>query len=507
MKKQPKLLSLCLVMLLLWQSIPLSQGTTLATPSLVASGGIVMDASTGRVLFEKNADTKFYPGSMTKVMTAYIIFEEIYRGNISYDTLLTITPSQAALSTNSSYPTNVPLISGRQVSVDMLLKLILLPSASASCIVMAEHISGSQSAFVQRMNETAKRLGMDMTYTNVYGASTHSISPRSQAILLRAFLQQFPEVLGYTSLRSVTYNGYTYSNTNHLLEGSYYPYAGADGFKTGTASGSYNLSATAMRDGVRLVAVVMKSNNNANRHTDTAKLLDYGFALMASGEYYYDMWQYPQAAKYYEAFRQKNMIVLCPNGWAEPHLPTTKGEFAVLFLGALEAYTSLSRPATMPYASESPLDIDHVYGSELIQRGVAYGILPLDNGYFYPEAVLTEDYVQAIFARAEQYLGLRSASDTLGAVMDLEEITWQTQGSVLDGLTTAQREKIQIVLPLLPAPRVFTRFLNSLVTGEDSQPQPESQPETETNPYNPQQLLRGDAVCFIGSFLEDHGYL
>lgn len=549
MKKHPKILSLCLVVLLMFQSLPVTQAS-LNTPSLVASAGIVMEASTGRVLFEKNADAMYQPGSMTKVMTAYIIFEEIYKGNLSFDTQITITSSQAALSTNRSYPANVTLIAGRQISVDMLLKLIFLPSASAACVVAAEHISGSQSAFVQRMNETADRLSVDANYKNVHGVGTHYLSARGQATLVQQFIQRFPKVLDYTSLRSVTYNGYTHYNTNHLLSGSYFPYEGADGFKTGTIGSNYNLCSTAVRDGIRLVAVVMQSNGNTNRHLDSAKLLDYGFAEMNSSfRYYYDMWVYPEAEKYYVGFRRSNMIVLSKNGWASPGRDTTKGEFAVLLIGALEAYGAKESPSTQPYAAQNPQDVGAYYGGELIQRGVAYGILTLDgNGNFNPNSALTQDFVTTTLNKTASVLGI--SSKTAGAIYEEgaipEEIIVETLGSGIDGLSDRQKEEIQAVLPGLPLPTPFKRFVSALLTEEEAPvlPTPPTAPEVSTPPSVPDyvvpdvstppsvpeyttpevttpepeapstvpsvgnvnQLTRGEAVYQIGVFLENNGY-
>ena len=155
----------------------------------------------------------------------------------------------------------------------MLLRLILIPSASASCIVMAEYISGTEAAFVQRMNETAKRLGMTAEYKNSHGAHVHYLTARSQAILVRSFIQRFPQILNYTSLTGVTFNGKWYSNTNKLLPGLAYAYDGVDGFKTGTISAAgYCLSATAVKNGRRIISVVMRSSNDRTRHTDSHAL-------------------------------------------------------------------------------------------------------------------------------------------------------------------------------------------------------------------------------------------
>lgn len=263
---------------------PVSLAAVQPQLELYAASAIVIDAETGYVIYEKDADTMRSPASMTKVMTAYLIFEELEAGRLTQDTKITISNRNAAISRNPNYPAMVNLRAGSQVSVDTLLKLILLPSSSASCIVMAEQISGSEEAFVQRMNETAQALGIDAQYNNCHGASPNSVSARAQATLTREFLTRFPAVLDYTSLHSVSFNGKTYHNSNKLLQSSYY-YEGADGFKTGTTSSAgFCLTATAVSDERRLITVVMKSLSDHWRFVDTTTLLDAGFAWAEENE-------------------------------------------------------------------------------------------------------------------------------------------------------------------------------------------------------------------------------
>ena len=252
-------------------------------PEISADSAIVIDYDTGETLYAKDADSMQIPASMTKVMTGYIIFEELEAGNLTLDTMVPVSEENAAISRDGeNYPASVPLEAGSSLSVDTLLRLIFLPSASASCIVMADYISGSEEAFVRRMNETAQRLGMTAEYENSHGAHVHYMTARSQAILVRECIQRFPEMLEYTSATSVTLeDGRTYENTNGLLPGGEYEYEGADGFKTGTIpEAGCCLSATAERDGRRVISVVMHSDDNETRHTDSIALLDYGFEAL-----------------------------------------------------------------------------------------------------------------------------------------------------------------------------------------------------------------------------------
>ena len=275
-----RLLALTLLFALLLTSIVFAADAP-KKPTITADSAIVIDYDTGETLYEKDADTMRVPASMTKVMTAYIIFEELEAGRLTLDTMVPVSDTNANRSRSSSYPAIVPLPYGKSQSVDTLLKLILIPSASASCIVMADYISGSEAAFVQRMNETAKRLGMTAEYKNCHGAHVHYLTARSQAILVREFIHRFPQVLEYTSMTGVTFNGKYYPNTNKLLPGLDYAYDGVDGFKTGTIDAAgYCLSATAVKNGRRIISVVMHADNDRTRHTDSTSLLDYGFAML-----------------------------------------------------------------------------------------------------------------------------------------------------------------------------------------------------------------------------------
>ena len=242
-----------------------------------AQSVFVMDGDTGEELYSYNGDVARVPASMTKVLTAYIVYQELEAGSITLETPVKISHNVAVKSRDSSYPTAVPLTEGATYTVDTLLHLIMIPSASASCIAMAEHISGSESAFVTRMNATAKELGLNATYYNCHGAQPNYITARSQAALTKIFIDTYPDILRITSKSGFSFNGTYYNNTNHLLN-TMAPYEGLDGFKTGTISqAGYCVTTTAVRNGRRVIAVVMKSTSDAQRFADSRQLLDYGF--------------------------------------------------------------------------------------------------------------------------------------------------------------------------------------------------------------------------------------
>ena len=325
-------------------------------PTITADSAIVIDYDTGEVLYEKDADTMRVPASMTKVMTAYIIFEELEAGNLTLDTMVPVSNTNADRSRSSNYPAIVPLPYGKSQSVDTLLKLILIPSASASCIVMAEYISGSEEAFVQRMNETAKRLGMTAAYENCHGAHVHYLTARSQAILVREFISRFPQVLDYTSMTGVQFNGKYYPNTNKLLPGLDYAYDGADGFKTGTIDAAgYCLSATATKNGRRIISVVMHADDDKTRHTDSTAILNYGFAMLEYQAPYTDV-AYHWSREDVAALKELG-VELHPDGESfRPDASVTRAEFTAMLYTALEQSGALPElPEETVPPEESPL--------------------------------------------------------------------------------------------------------------------------------------------------------
>ena len=382
-------------------------------PSITAASAIVMDYDTGEVLYEKDADTMRVPASMTKVMTAYIIFEELEAGRLTLDTMVPISAANAQKSRDGrNYPASVPLTAGSKVSVDTLLKLILIPSASASCIVMAEYISGSEAAFVQRMNETAKRLGMTAAYENSHGAHVHYLTARSQAILVRAFIDRFPQILNYTSLTGVTFNGKWYPNTNKLLPGLDYAYEGADGFKTGTISAAgYCLSATAVKNGLRIISVVMKSSNDRTRHTDSTALLDYGFAMLEYQSPYDDV-AYHWCREDVADLKELGVELHAEGDSFRPDEAVTRAEFTAMLYTALEQSGALPPEPALP---EEPVEEDETaeaepvqplfydtnghWAQDYIEKATRLDLITGTDGYFYPNRPITRQEMMVILDR------------------------------------------------------------------------------------------------------------
>jgi len=268
MKKTiPLLCALLLCVSLFTVATPSAQ----AAPVITAQAAVVLDFETGEILFERNMHVSRPPASMTKIMTAYIVFEEIAAGNLTLDTYIPIS-HHASHFARDAWPGHLILTAGHYYSVETLLRLIMLPSHNGACIALAEYISGSEEAFVVRMNQAAERLGMDAVYENSHGLWGNSKSAYATAILLRDFITNHPDILRISSMRSFTFKGATVNNTNRILSETH-----IDGFKTGTtAAAGPCLASTAYRDGQRVIVVTMASSNNDNRFLDSQRLLNFG---------------------------------------------------------------------------------------------------------------------------------------------------------------------------------------------------------------------------------------
>ena len=241
-----------------------------------AKGAISMNVATGEVYYEKNADVLMTPASLTKIMTLYIVFEKMSGGEFTKDTLIPVS-ANAAKASHSKSATNIPLSAGESLSAETLINAIVIVSACACSTVFAEYISGSESEFVNLMNETAKNMGLNAKFTDASGLSGGNlITPRSVATLVHQFITKYPDILSYTSKASEVIDGSRYYSTNYLLSTQYsnYYFSGADGFKTGTTKKAGRcIAATAKRGADRVIAVVMNSSSDKTRYADSIALL------------------------------------------------------------------------------------------------------------------------------------------------------------------------------------------------------------------------------------------
>ena len=247
--------------------------------NVAGKSALLMDVATGQVLYEKNAHEALPPASVTKVMTMLLIMEAIDSGKIGWND--TVTASEAAAAKGGS---QIYLKVGETMSVSDMVKSIAVSSANDCACAMAEHIAGSESAFVQLMNTRAKELGMnDTNFVNCTGlddgeeAKEHKTSAYDIAVMSRQLLKYHPDIKKFTTIwmDTVRDGAFGLSNTNKLVRF----YSGATGLKTGFTSGAgYCLSASAQRDGLELIAVVMGCETSADRFAACKSMLDYGFA-------------------------------------------------------------------------------------------------------------------------------------------------------------------------------------------------------------------------------------
>lgn len=276
-----KRLSGLLVFVILLGMLPFSVGA--ADIKVAAKSALLMDTATGTVLYESNAHEPLAPASVTKVMTMLLIMEAIDTGRISWDDTVTASAEAAAKGGSQIY-----LKEGETMSVSDMVKSVAVSSANDCACALAEHIAGSEGAFVDMMNLRAKELGMkDTHFVNCTGldddadAKDHLTSAYDIALMSRQLLAHHPEIKKYTTIWMDTVRGGTFglSNTNKLVRF----YSGATGLKTGfTSAAGYCLSASAQREGMELVAVVMGSETSKDRFAACKSLLDYGFANYAT---------------------------------------------------------------------------------------------------------------------------------------------------------------------------------------------------------------------------------
>lgn len=255
--------------------------TSTAELTVSAPSVLLMEVSTGSVIYEKNAHEKLRPASITKIMTLILIFDAIANGQISLTDTVTVSEYAASMGGSQVY-----LEPGETQTVETMIKCISIASANDACVAMSEFIAGSESEFVRMMNERAAGLGMeDTTFVNCCGLDTdgHITSAYDVALMSRELTSRYPEIHNYCTvwMENITHttargsSEFGLTNTNKLIR----QYEYATGLKTGsTGLAKYCVSATAVKDGMELIAVVMAAPDYKVRFSDAATLLSYGFS-------------------------------------------------------------------------------------------------------------------------------------------------------------------------------------------------------------------------------------
>lgn len=252
-----------------------NSGIELKSPS-----AILMEASTGQVIYEKDADTSLHPASITKIMTLILIFDAIKDGKIGLDDEVAVSEYAASMGGSQVF-----LEAGEKQTVDTMIKCISMASANDACVAMSEYISGTESAFVAKMNERAMGLGMNNTnFVNCCGLDTdgHMSTARDIALMSRELITKYPQIHDYSTIWMDTIihstrrgdSEFGLTNTNKLIK----QYEWATGLKTGsTGLAKCCLSATANKDGIDLIAVIMAAPDSKTRFAEAVNLLNYGF--------------------------------------------------------------------------------------------------------------------------------------------------------------------------------------------------------------------------------------
>ena len=259
-----------------WQALAM-----VPPPSVAAKAYLLVDFDSGQSLAESKADERMEPASLTKLMTSYVIYKEMQSGRIKLDDLVTISERAWRMEGSRSF---VPV--GKKVSVEDLLKGMIVQSGNDATVALAEYVGGSEEVFVSMMNQEAKNLGLTGThYMDSTGMPNpdHYTTARDLATLTRAMIRDFPDHYALYSMREFTYNGISQRNRNKLL----WRDKSVDGVKTGhTESAGYCLVASALQDKMRLISVVLGTDSEEARADESQKLLSYGFRFFETHRLY-----------------------------------------------------------------------------------------------------------------------------------------------------------------------------------------------------------------------------
>ena len=279
-------LAACLLVALPGSSRVLAQDKADVPYVSKADEAILMDARTGRVLYEKNADQPVPPASMSKLMTMIMVFEALKAGKITLDQKFKVSQDAWKRGGASSGGSTMYAELKSDVALEDLMKGVVVQSANDACIVIAENLAGSEQAFAEQMTRRAHELGAtNATFRNATGLPDpeHRMSVRDLAILARYIINNFPEYYKYYSIPEFTWNNITQQNRNPLLK----DYPGADGMKTGyTKEAGYGLIGSAVRDGRRLIMVIAGLKSINDRKQEAQSLLDWGFKQFRTVDVY-----------------------------------------------------------------------------------------------------------------------------------------------------------------------------------------------------------------------------
>lgn len=259
------------------QTVPPAAKTDLPVPELTAASWVLMDYNTGWILAQKEGDQRIEPASLSKLMTAYVVFDELKKGTIKLDDKVHVSEKSWQTAGSRTF-----IEVNTQVPVETLLKGLIIQSGNDAAVALAEHVAGTEEAFATRMNEYADRLGLTNShFTNAPGLPDpdHYSTARDLTIVAAALIRDFPDYYRWYSIREFTYNGITQQNRNMLLDRD----EAVDGVKTGyTEKAGYCLIGSARKEGMRLIATIVGTANKIRRADEVQALLKYGYASYES---------------------------------------------------------------------------------------------------------------------------------------------------------------------------------------------------------------------------------
>ena len=340
-----------------------------SAPNVAAKAYVLVDYDSGRVLAEENADETLPPASITKLMTSYVVSHELHAGNIQLDDEVLISEKAWRMVGSRSF-----IEVNTKVSVEALLRGMIVQSGNDAAVALAEHIAGSEETFAQMMNQYAQQLGMYGTnYRNATGLPDpeHYTTARDIATLSAALIRDFPEHYKWYSEKEYTYNDITQHNRNKLL----WRDSSVDGLKTGhTEAAGYCLAASAIRSDMRLVSVVLGTRSENARAQETQKLFNYGFRFFETHELYQanvavtetKVWKGAQDKV--ELGLPSNLSVTVPRGQYE----------------SLTASTNLQQPIIAPVAAGATLgEVEIRLGDEIIATQPLVAINAVEAGSWW----------------------------------------------------------------------------------------------------------------------------
>lgn len=444
-----RMLACLMVLVLIAAVIPLRPVSAASMVDMKCKGGIVMDAETGQVLWGMNQDMLLVPASMTKMMTAFVVYEAIRNGEYTMDSVVPISAATAKFSRNSTW-SNVPLNTTSTYTVRQLMEAMMVESGCAAAKALAEMTSGTEWAFTNRMNQTAQQLQMNAVFVDSYGGSaSNKVTPLSMAKLGRALLLYHPEITEFTSEAAFSFEGTIYYSTNRFIRKVYSlenPYAVVDGLKTGTTSAAGRcLCSTAVCNGRRVIAVMMKESSVANLYTDSAKALCFGLdyaepynptdMLARFSDVDYTKWFTPAV----ETMLNTGLMTGASEFYFMPDETLTRAQVAQIL------YNFAGRPYMTDVWSFSDVSTDAWFAPAIAWCKLAGMVVDDGTGTFRPDEPITREEMITMLYRYLQTTGVAAASTDLTALSSYsdsgqiaeyaqESLNWAVSGGYITGM-------------------------------------------------------------------------